>query len=165
MKQTKYIKRQDSHWKQAWGYSGETSLNLSHEILEFLTNGMVSPGEQCGITFIIYKKDFLNALDFIESQLPLYVSTSKSCDLIHRGDILLTNLRNNIWSIFGDRDRIEYTINLYYRKDGRIYLNGLRQKGFSIRDYLIENSSVLEFIIRDGDYTLHVLSSVSEYNY
>jgi len=161
MKQIKYIKRQDSYWKQAWGYSGETSLNLSYEILDFLTNGMVSPGEQSGITFSIYKKDYFQALEFIESQLPLYVSTSRTCDLVHKGDAILIKLKRNIWSIFGEKDRIDYTVNLFYRKDGRIYLNGLRQKGFSIRDFLVENSSAIEFEIKDGEYTLHVISSIS----
>ena len=162
MRQIKYIRRQDSHWKQAWGYSGETSLNLSYEILDFLTRGMVSPGEQSGVTFSIYKKDFVQAMDFIESQLPLYVSTSRSCDLVHPGDEILTNLRRNIWSVFGDHNRIDYTVNLYYRTDGRIYLNGLRQKGFSIRDYLVENSTAIEFVMSEGEYSLHILSSVSE---
>lgn len=162
MKRIKYIKRQDSHWKQACGYSGETSLNLSNEILDFLTNGMVSPGEQCGITFSIYKKDFERALDFVESQLPLYVSTSKTCDLVYKGDDILFKLRKNINSMFGNNERIYYTVNLFYRTDGRIYLNGLRQKGFSIRDYLVENSSAIEFILSEGEYSLHVLSSVSE---
>ena len=58
----KYIKRQDSGWKQAPGYSGETSINLSREIFEFLTFGMVDCGEVSGITVRIYKVDFLNAL-------------------------------------------------------------------------------------------------------
>lgn len=162
MKKIKYIKRQDSHWKQACGYSGETSLNLSNEILDFLTDGMVSPGEQCGITFSLFKIDFERALDFIESQLPLYVSTSKTCDLVHKGDDILTKLRQNISSIFGDNEQIYYTVNLFYRSDGRIYLNGLRQKGFSIRDYLVENSSAIEFVISEGEFSLHVLSSTSE---
>ena len=163
MRQIKYIKRQDSYWKQAWGYSGETSLNLSNEILDFLTNGMVSPGEQSGITFSIYKNDFLNALEFIESQLPLYVSTSRTCDLVHKGDTLLQKLERNVWAIFAEKERIDYTVNLFYRQDGRIYLNGLRQKGFSIRDYLVENSSAIEFVIDDGGYSMHVVSSVSEF--
>ena len=162
MKKIKYIKRQDSHWKQACGYSGETSLNLSNELMDFLTNGMVSPGENCGITFSIYKIEFERALDFIESQLPLFVSTSKTCDLVNKGDEVLTKLRQNISSIFGNSERIYYTVNLFYRSDGRIYLNGLRQNGFSIRDYLVENSSAIEFIISEGEFSLHLLSSISE---
>lgn len=162
MKQLKYIKRQDSYWKQAWGYSGETSLNLSLEILDFLTNGMVSPGEQSGITFSIYRNDYFQAIDFIESQLPLYISTSRTCDYIQKGDAVIHKLKHNIWSFFAEEERIDYTVNLFYRKDGRIYLNGLRQKGFSIRDYLVENSSAIEFNINNGEFSLHVMSSISE---
>ena len=158
----KYIKRQDSHWKQSQSYSGETSLNLSYEILDYLTSGTVSPGEQCGITFSIYKEDYLQALDFIESQLPLYISSSKTCNQVKKGDVVLSKLKQNIWSIFENNDKIEYTVNLYYRTDGRIYLNGLRQQGFSIRDYFVENSTAIKFEIGDGEYYLRVLSSVGE---
>lgn len=158
----KYIKKQDSHWKQSFSYSGETSLNLSYEILDYLTNGMVSPGEQCGITFSIYKEDYIQAIDFIESQLPLYVSSSKTCDFIQKGNCVLFKLKQNVCSIFEDNNKIDYTVNLYYRFDGRIYLNGLRQQGFSIRDYLVENSTAIEFELCEGEYSLRVLSAISE---
>ncbi len=160
----KYIKRQDACWKQAWGYSGETSLNLSLDILDFLTNGMVLPGERCGITFSIFKKEFELALNFIESQLPLYISTSKTCELVHKGDDVILKLRNNILSYFGEEERMDYTVNLYYRRDGRIYLNGLRQNKFSIRDYLVENSTAIEFLMSEIGYSLHIISSISDIN-
>lgn len=41
----KYIRRQDSGWKQAAGCSGETSINLSNEIFDFLSLGMVDSGK------------------------------------------------------------------------------------------------------------------------
>ena len=41
----KYIKRQDSGWKQTAGCSGETSINLSNEIFDFLSLGMVDGGD------------------------------------------------------------------------------------------------------------------------
>ncbi len=101
----KYIKRQDSGWKQAKGCSGETSLNLSYEILEFLTDGMVSPGEQCGITFTIYKTDFIQAVSFIESQLPLFVSNSKTSKIVYNEDKEILNIRENIHTFFEDKER------------------------------------------------------------
>ena len=78
----KYIRRQDSGWKQAFGYSGETSINLSNEIFDFLSFGLVDGGEECGVTFKIFREDYLNALTYIQSQLPLYRSTSRTCDKI-----------------------------------------------------------------------------------
>lgn len=62
MKKIKYIKRQDSGWKQAYGYSGETSINLSNEIFDFLSFGVIDGGEESGITFNIYREDYINAI-------------------------------------------------------------------------------------------------------
>ncbi|MDD6701828.1 MAG: hypothetical protein PUE35_04435 [Bacteroidales bacterium] len=56
----KYIKHQDSGWKQTSGCSGETSINLSYEIFEFLTMGMVDGGESTGD--LDYKIDKTNIL-------------------------------------------------------------------------------------------------------
>ena len=158
----KYIKRQDSGCKQTHGCSGETSLNLSNDILDFLTYGMVSPGEQCGITFSIYKDDFIQAVSFIESQLPLFVSNSKSSKAVNITDKEVQTIRDNIHTFFGDKERINYTVNLYFRKDGRIYLNSLRQKKFSVRDYLVENSSAIKFIMDDDGLSMRILSATFE---
>ena len=54
MGMVKKIRRQDSGWKQTAGCSGETSINLSSEIFDYLSYGMVDSGEECGITFRIY---------------------------------------------------------------------------------------------------------------
>ena len=62
MGMVKKIRRQDSGWKQTAGCSGETSINLSNEIFDYLSYGMVDSGEECGITFRIYKKDYVDAL-------------------------------------------------------------------------------------------------------
>jgi hypothetical protein len=159
MYRLKLIKRQDSCWKQAKGCSGETSLNLSRDIFEFLTNNMVDFGEQCGITFTIYREDFNDAISFIKSQLPLYVSTSKSSEIVNFDDDVINKLQQNVMKFFGSNEELEYTVNLYCRKDGRIYLNGLRQNGFSVRDYLVENGTTLKFCMDDKGYSLRVLSS------
>lgn len=158
----KYIRRQDSGWKQAFGYSGETSINLSNEIFDFLSLGMVDGGEECGITFRIFKEDFVNALVFIKSQLPLYRSSSRSCDIIRHNSPILLALENAIESFFSYEKEVDYTVTLYCRKDGRIYLKGLKQNGFSIRDYLVEMSSALIFENSIDGYTLRVESGFSE---
>lgn len=158
----KYIRRQDSGWKQAFGYSGETSINLSNEIFDFLSFGMVDGGEECGITFKIYREDYISALTYIQSQLPLYRSTSRSCDKIAKGNPLISKLSDSIYRMFGDNDSIDYTAILYCRKDGRIYLKGLKQRGFSIRDFLVEYSSALVFEQIDDGISLRLVSAVCE---
>lgn len=160
----KYIKRQDSGWKQVFGCSGETSINLSNGIFDFLTLGMVDGGEECGITLRIYKEDYINALDFIKSQLPLYRSTSRTCNLIQEDHLIIPKLERAITSFFHDDIFVDYTVVLYCRKDGRIYLKGLKQNGFSIRDYLIENSSALVFLDSIDGYILRLETGVSTGN-
>ena len=157
----KYIKRQDSGWKQAAGCSGETSINLSNEIFDFLSLGLVDGGEECGITFRIFKEDYLNALAFIESQLPLFRSTSRSSIIVRNDDPILIKLKNAIELFFGCKEYIDYTAILYCRKDGRIYLKGLKQKGFSIRDYLVEMSSALVFNDSIDGFILRLESGIS----
>lgn len=162
MKIIKYIKWQDSGLKQHSGFSGETSINLSNEIFEFLSLGMVDDGEECGITFKLYKEDFDQALAFISSQLPLYKTTSQGFRLFDTDSDLIPTLRKNVERFFGKEESVDYTIILYRRKDLRIYLKGLRQYGFSIRDYLVENSSALVFDLVEGVYELRLLSGYSD---
>ena len=46
---------------------------------------------------------------------------------------------------------------LYRRKDGRIYLKNLKQKGFTIRDFLVEFSSALDFEMGDDCFELRLI--------
>ena len=162
MRIVKYIKRQDCGWKQAAGCSGETSINLSNDILDFLSNGMVDLGEECGLTFNIYREDYIAALSFITMQLPLYRSTSRTSELISKDNEIFNYLTKSIYNFFEDEDIKPYTVTLYRRKDGRIYLKGLKQKGFTIRDFLVEMSSALEFIMTADGFDLRLISAVSE---
>lgn len=157
----KYIKRQDSGWKQASGCSGETSINLSSKIFDFLSLGMVDGGEECGLTLRIFREDYENALEFIKTQLPLYRSSSKTSCLIQEDDVILDKLEQSICIFFGTDDYVDYTVTLYCRKDGRIYLKGLKQNGFTIRDFLVEMSSALVFTDSIDGYTLRLESGVS----
>lgn len=157
----KNIRRQDSGWKQAEGCSGETSINLSTEIFEYLAFGIIDDGEECGITFRIYKKDFDEAIRFIESQLPLYRSSSRSSEQIGHNHPFLDKLKKTVIDFFGDAFEAEYTVTLYRRKDGRIYLKNLRQGSFTIRDFLVEYSSSLLFEQTDSGFDLRIISSIS----
>lgn len=153
----KEIRRQDSGWKQNAGASGETSINLNNEIFDYLSMGMVDDGEECGITFKIFREDFDNALDFIESQLSLYRSTSQSSVMVNMGDPIIDYLRKSIDTFFVNEKETEYTVTLYRRKDGRIYLKHLRQRGFTIRDFLIEFSTSIVFDLTEDGYTLRII--------
>lgn len=152
----KEIRRQDSGWKQNSGASGETSINLNNEIFDYLSMGMVDNGEECGITFKIYREDFDNAIDFIESQLPLYRSTSKSSIMINTGDPIIDELKCSIDLFFHGNTETDYTVTLYRRQDGRVYLKHLRQNGFTIRDYLVEFSSSIIFDLTEEGYSLRI---------
>ena len=76
MKKIKFIKRQDSGFKLSYGNSGETSLNLSNEIFDFISKGALSPGEERNVTFRIFKEDCIKAMSFVIMKLPLYKSSS-----------------------------------------------------------------------------------------
>jgi hypothetical protein len=119
---------------------------------------MVDDGEECGVTFKIFKEDFEQAIAFILSQLPLYKTTSRDYMLFDTDSDLIPTLRRNMDRFFGKEEAVDYTIILYRRKDLRIYLKGLRQYGFSLRDYLVENSSALVFDLVDDVYELRLLS-------
>ena len=162
MSYTKYTKRQDSFWKQLPCRSGETSINLSKEICDFLTFGLVSNGEETEIAFKIYKSDFYDALDFIKTTCPLYRSSSQGSKVVYSDDPIFQKLHDSIENFFGDNDIAFYIVTLYNRNDKRIYLKGLKQKGFNIRDFLVENCSALVFSEGDKMTDLRVLSSVYE---
>lgn len=158
----KYIKRQDSGWKYTDGYSGETSINLSQEILNYLCGDYIDNGEEFNVVFNIHRTNLLEALDFVQAMLPLYRTTSRSCDLIHTNHPKVLELKNNIDSFFGGRDIALYPITIYNRKDGRIYMKGLRQKGFSIRDYLVEGCTALNFSFIEGNCEIKILVGTLE---
>lgn len=152
----KNVRRQDCGWKQAAGCSGETSINLSNEIFGYLSCGMIDPGEECGITFRIYKQDYLDSLCFIESQLPLYRSSSRESLQINAGNPIFEKLAASIEKFFGSELSKEYTVTMYRRKDGRIYLKNLKQDGFTIRDFLVEYSSAIEFDFGEDCFELRL---------
>ena len=163
MKKIKFIKRQDSGFKLSYGNSGETSLNLSNEIFDFISQGTLSPGDERDITFRIYKEDYIKAMSFVIMKLPLYKSSSNYSNKVDNYLDIFRELYSKIEEYFGPNKEVEYTVSLFYRTDGRIYLKGLRVNGFSIRDYLVENCSAIQFD-DEGDnlINLRILSDVEE---
>ena len=163
MKKIKFIKRQDSGFKLSYGNSGETSLNLSNEIFDFISQGSLNRGEEQNITFRIYKEDCVKAMSFIIMKLPLYKSSSNSSNKVDNCLVTFGELYSNINAFFGTARTADYTVTLFFRTDGRFYLKGLRVKGFSIRDYLVENYSAIQFDDEgDGILNLRILSDIED---
>lgn len=163
MEKIKYVHRQDCGFKLSAGNSGETSLNLSNEIFDLITKGSMRLGEEKNVTFKIYKEDCIKAICFIILKLPLYQSSSNSSTKIGNGTVIFQKLIDEVSSIFGENESVDYTVNLYYRTDGRTYLNHLKVKGFSIRDILVENNSALLFKEeQEGQIAIRILSDIRD---
>ena len=163
MEKIKYVHRQDSGFKLSAGNSGETSLNLSNEIFDLITKGSMKLGEERNVTFKLYKEDCIKAVCFIILKLPLYQSSSNASTKVVDNLIVFQNLIGKINYFFGENEIVDYTVNLYYRTDGRIYLNRLKVDGFSIRDILVENNSALLFKEEsNGKIALRILSDVKD---
>jgi len=156
---TKYIHSQDAYFKVAPKKSGETSLNLSSDILNFITDGTMNADSERSVKFRIFKEDMLKALASIVNALPLYVSSSKECHEENFSIAFFEDSLSRINKFFGTEEEKDYEVNLLFRKDGRIYLNGLKVNGFSIRNFLIEEKSELHFIKQDGILYLRLESN------
>lgn len=141
----KLIHSQDAGLKISPKKSGETSLNLSTEILEFITDFMPERGEDTSISFLLYKEDFLRGMSYVITNLPLYRSSSRDCTKIDFSENLFNELYSSIQEFFEGMTVKLYNVNILRRTDSRIYLNNLKIGSFSIRNFLIEDKSVLMF--------------------
>lgn len=144
----KYPKRQDCHYKLTPGSSNETSINLSYDIFYFLCPDGISKGETRKITFKIYRDDYIKALCYITCHLPYYITrSSNSTQVTYNYDQFASELYS-INSFFSG-PVADYTVTLYYRNDGRIYLKDLAVNGFNIRKFLVEDKSMLTFSMEE----------------
>lgn len=145
----KNIHSQDSLFKITPKKSGETGINLSNELREMIAPD-VAKGENKSVTFKIYREDYIKAACNIIGLLPLYTTSSKDAKRVDYNEKLLTDRLNSINSLFKENETADYTVNFYYRGDGRIYLNSLNYEGFNLREFLVEDNSVLTFE-KEGD--------------
>ncbi len=138
-------KRQDCHFKLTPGSSNETSINISNEVLRFICP-TAKPGSTIPITFRLYKEDFIKALCFIVTRLPLFTTNSRnSCRVDYTNEFFYAEL-SRINSFF-QNDVEDYIVSLYYREDGRIYLKDLTYHHFNIRKFLVEDKTSMHFIV------------------
>lgn len=158
---TKYIHSQDSYYKTKNKKSGETSINLSNELREFI-DPEIKKTEEKEVTFILYKEDFIKALCYIVGKLPLYKSTSKNSEQINYSDDFLLPKIDVIENFFGKGETANYTVNLFWKADGRVYLNNLKNGDFNLRNFLVEDNSSLQFSKSKKGIILRVVSGEFE---
>jgi len=141
----KIVYSQDADLKRVPKKSGETSINLSREIAEFIYPNLTDDILETPVSFLLHKDDFLKGIAFVMSNLPLYRSSSKDHEKVEFSEEEFKDLLNQVDGFFGgDKTRI-YTVNLLLRRDGRIYLNRLKQGSFSLRNFLVQEFSLLVF--------------------
>ena len=142
------IKNQNAKFKFSENLSKETSINISKEIYEFL--GARNSGDI--VTVILRKKDFLLAFSKLVSNLPLhyYRNGSQKAEF---GSEFFESSYNEIAEHFGENERIQYQVKLRINDESttRYYLYRIDgMKNFILRDFLIGENSVLNFIKNDS---------------
>lgn len=160
---TKRIHSQDAHYKLSPKNSGETSLNLSNEILQLIAPTLTK-GSETPISFTLYRADYLKALGAIVNCSPIYITTSSSSTVVSSDPNVFIKDFQAVCSFFGPNEKKTYSVNLIYRNDGRIYLNALEDKSskFNIRHFLLEERSVLEFYNDNNSVTIRLKLDSSE---
>ncbi len=141
----KIVYSQDAGLKRVPKKSGETSINLSQEIVEFIYPNRPHDTTETPVSFLLYKEDFLKGIAFVMNNLPLYRSSSKDYRKVEFSEEEFKDLLNQVDGFFGEDKTRLYTVNLLLRSDGRIYLNGLKQGSFSLRNFLVQEYSLLVF--------------------
>lgn len=145
MEVKKLCKMQDSGLKRIPYNSGETSINLSNDVVEILLGSTIIRPSNTSVKLRLYKSDFIQGLCYIITQLPLYNSSSQGYKKVEYSMDLYNKYLANINAFFENSESKDYECNIILRKDGRNYLNDLKKGDFSIRDFLVENSSQITY--------------------
>lgn len=152
----KEVHRQDSFYKLEAVNSGEASLNISMDILNLINpNAQLNSNQP--VSFKLYQQDFVNAVAYLSSKLPLYTSTSQSSTKIELTFDFIGKKLEEITNLFAGNPTAIYTVNLLYRQDGRAYLNSLDVSGFNIRHFLLEENAVLTFDKTNNDLEIRLI--------
>lgn len=157
----KYIHSQDAYYKLSPKNSGETSINLSQEILQLIKPNL-EKGSQTKISLKIYREDFVKAIGNILKLLPLYTSSSTSSSEVVADPTFFSKDFSSIATFFGNSLSKDYEVNLYYRQDGRIYFNELEDSAskFNMRRFLVEENSTMVFNKKNDLVELRLISDV-----
>lgn len=138
----KMVQRQDAFFKLSPSSSNETSINLSTEVSNLISQ------ESGKVIFRIFREDFIKAIGVICNLLPLYFKRSNPVKADSANEIF-DMLWAEILKFFGNNEQVEYEVYHFKRDDNRYYLNQLSVNGFNLRHFLIEAHSVLRFIKTD----------------
>lgn len=154
---TKIPTSQDCYYKWAPKKSGETSINLSTDIVHYIAPGL-NPGDDRRVEFTLYREDFVKAIGYIINVFPLYTSTSQSSTRVEFSQQNVELLQQKVNSFFTVNEKANYIVNLKYREDGRAYLNDLSYHGFNIREFLVEYFTKIVFDTKGTatDIRLHI---------
>lgn len=142
------IKNQNAKYKFFENSSKESSINISKEIFEFL--GAKQNGDV--VTVTLRKKDFLLAFSKLVSNLPLYYYRNGSQKADFSAEFFESSY-NEIAEHFGEKERIQYQMRIRINDESttRYYLYRLEgAKNFILRDFLIGENSILNFIKDDN---------------
>lgn len=134
---SKIVTRQDANFKLSPSASNETSINLSKEISDLISD------ESGDATFTLYKSDFIKALSALCLIPKIYFKKEQ-----HPSNLwnIFRDLSQQIETQFGDTETSQYTIYHLKREDGRAYFNNLKSaNGFNLRAFLVEQFAVLTF--------------------
>lgn len=134
---TKIVARQDANFKLSPSSSNETSINLSNEISNLISD---DSGE---VSFRIYKDDLVKAISTLCLIPKVYMKKDTEPSKLYD---ILQDLSQQISVQFGESISTIYTINILKRDDGRAYFNNLKKpNGFNIRSFLVEQFSEITF--------------------
>lgn len=134
---TKIVARQDASFKLSPSSSNETSINLSNEISNLISD---ASGE---VSFRIYKDDLIKAISTLCLIPKVYMKKDTKPSKLYD---ILQDLTQQISVQFGESISTVYTINILKRDDGRAYFNNLKKtNGFNFRSFLIEQFSEITF--------------------
>lgn len=123
MEVKKLCKMQDSGLKRVPYNSGETSINLSNDVVEILLGSTIIRPSNTSVKLRLYKSDFIQGLCYIITQLPLYNSSSQGYKKVEYSMDLYNKYLANINAFFENSESKDYECNIILRKDGRNYLN------------------------------------------
>ena len=118
---------------------------MSNDVVEILLGSTIIRPSNTSVKLRLYKSDFIQGLCYIITQLPLYNSSSQGYKKVEYSMDLYNKYLANINAFFENSESKDYECNIILRKDGRNYLNDLKKGDFSIRDFLVENSSQITY--------------------
>lgn len=138
---SKIVARQDANFKLSPSTSNETSINISNDISNFISD------ESGEVSFRIYKDDLIKAISTLCLIPKVYMKKDTEPSKLYN---ILQDLSQQISVQFGESISTKYTINILKRDDGRAYFNNLKKpNGFNFRSFLVEQFSEITFIKND----------------